>query len=169
MYGRSHPGGRLFWGGLKAFADGSLGSRTALMWEPYSDAEAVHGPQDGATSRGGDVEGGAETAEGEGCDAEGALGGPSRCGQRAIGRQELIELTSLAVRAGMQVRVTPGKGSGGAVQKINKWGEGMLTGSPMTVRYLCAVPTASTTKTARAKVAAVGLSSSRVEPIRTPM
>ncbi len=35
--GRAHPGGRLHWGGLKAFADGSLGSRTALMKEPYAD------------------------------------------------------------------------------------------------------------------------------------
>lgn len=35
--GRAHPGGRLFWGGLKDFADGSLGSRTALMQEPYAD------------------------------------------------------------------------------------------------------------------------------------
>lgn len=35
--GRAHPNGHLYWGGLKAFADGSLGSRTALMKEPYSD------------------------------------------------------------------------------------------------------------------------------------
>ncbi|KAL6764041.1 amidohydrolase family-domain-containing protein [Haematococcus lacustris] len=35
--GRAHPGGHLFWGGVKEFADGSLGSHTALMWEPYND------------------------------------------------------------------------------------------------------------------------------------
>ncbi len=35
--GYSHPSGRLFWGGVKAFADGSLGSCTALMQEPYED------------------------------------------------------------------------------------------------------------------------------------
>lgn len=35
--GRSHPRGRLHWGGLKDFADGSLGSRTALMHQPYAD------------------------------------------------------------------------------------------------------------------------------------
>jgi hypothetical protein len=35
--GKGHSSGRLFWGGVKEFADGSLGSRTALMWEPYSD------------------------------------------------------------------------------------------------------------------------------------
>lgn len=35
--GRRHPRGRLLWGGLKEFADGSLGSRTALMWAPYAD------------------------------------------------------------------------------------------------------------------------------------
>lgn len=39
----AHPGGRLYWGGLKDFADGSLGSRTALMREPYTDDAATHG------------------------------------------------------------------------------------------------------------------------------
>lgn len=34
--GTAHQGGRLFWGGVKEFADGSLGSRTALMHEPYA-------------------------------------------------------------------------------------------------------------------------------------
>lgn len=47
-YGKAHHGGRLFLGGAKMFLDGSLGSRTALMWEPYSDAEPS-GP-DGAPS-----------------------------------------------------------------------------------------------------------------------
>lgn len=37
-YGRGHSSGMLFWGGVKEFADGSLGARTALMWEPYVDA-----------------------------------------------------------------------------------------------------------------------------------
>ena len=41
--GRAHQGGHLHWGGLKAFADGSLGSRTALMKEPYSDDPNTHG------------------------------------------------------------------------------------------------------------------------------
>ena len=41
--GRAHPGGRLFWGGLKDFADGSLGSRTALMQEPYADDSDTKG------------------------------------------------------------------------------------------------------------------------------
>lgn len=31
------------WGGLKGLADGSLGSRTALFWEPYTDAPDTHG------------------------------------------------------------------------------------------------------------------------------
>jgi hypothetical protein len=43
LQGRGHSGGRLFWGGVKEFADGSLGSRTALMWEPYSDDGASSG------------------------------------------------------------------------------------------------------------------------------
>ena len=37
------PGGFLFKGGLKDFADGSLGSRTALMQEPYSDDNSTCG------------------------------------------------------------------------------------------------------------------------------
>ncbi|DBA97126.1 hypothetical protein WJX77_007862 [Trebouxia sp. C0004] len=41
--GRAHPGGHLHWGGLKAFADGSLGSRTALMREPYADDPTTRG------------------------------------------------------------------------------------------------------------------------------
>lgn len=42
-HGTAHPGGRLYWGGLKDFADGSLGSRTALMQEPYADDTATRG------------------------------------------------------------------------------------------------------------------------------
>lgn len=34
--GAKHPGDRLRWGGVKEFADGSLGSYTALMHEPYA-------------------------------------------------------------------------------------------------------------------------------------
>ena len=39
---RVHPSGRLWWGGVKEFADGSLGSHTALMWEPYADVGPEH-------------------------------------------------------------------------------------------------------------------------------
>lgn len=35
--GKAHPKGRLTWGGVKEFYDGSLGGRTALMHKPYSD------------------------------------------------------------------------------------------------------------------------------------
>ncbi|KAG2447703.1 hypothetical protein HYH02_007163 [Chlamydomonas schloesseri] len=35
--------GRLFWGGLKEFVDGSLGSHTALLWQPYADDPAYFG------------------------------------------------------------------------------------------------------------------------------
>lgn len=41
--GKSHPGGRLHWGGLKDFADGSLGSRTALTHQPYTDDPSSRG------------------------------------------------------------------------------------------------------------------------------
>jgi predicted amidohydrolase YtcJ len=41
--GYAHPGGRLYWGGVKAFADGSLGSRTALMHAAYADAPGQRG------------------------------------------------------------------------------------------------------------------------------
>ena len=37
--GRVHAGGKLSWGGVKEFYDGSLGSRTALMHEAYEDEE----------------------------------------------------------------------------------------------------------------------------------
>lgn len=36
--GSHHPSGRLVWGGVKEFADGSLGSSTAVMWRPYADS-----------------------------------------------------------------------------------------------------------------------------------
>eukprot|EP00873_Tetraselmis_striata_P008162 jgi/Tetstr1/428426/TSEL_018440.t1 len=39
--GWAHPGGFLTWGTLKAFADGSLGSRTAKMHEPYDDTPST--------------------------------------------------------------------------------------------------------------------------------
>ena len=35
--GTAHPSGLLHWGSLKDFIDGSLGSRTALMHQPYAD------------------------------------------------------------------------------------------------------------------------------------
>ncbi len=41
--GTRHPGGRLHWGGLKGFVDGSLGARTALLHAPYTDAPGYHG------------------------------------------------------------------------------------------------------------------------------
>lgn len=40
---KAHAGGFLFRGGLKDFADGSLGSRTALMQEPYADNNSTKG------------------------------------------------------------------------------------------------------------------------------
>jgi predicted amidohydrolase YtcJ len=41
--GKQHPGGHLSWGAVKEFADGSLGSRTALMWQPYADDPTTSG------------------------------------------------------------------------------------------------------------------------------
>eukprot|EP00882_Tetradesmus_deserticola_P005072 GHRQ01005344.1.p1 GENE.GHRQ01005344.1~~GHRQ01005344.1.p1 ORF type:complete len:554 (+),score=202.48 GHRQ01005344.1:614-2275(+) len=35
--GTHHASGRLIWGGVKEFADGSLGSSTAVFWRPYAD------------------------------------------------------------------------------------------------------------------------------------
>lgn len=40
-HGTRHSSGKLLWGGVKEFADGSLGSRTALMHAPYSDMDAA--------------------------------------------------------------------------------------------------------------------------------
>ena len=41
--GTSHAEGRLHWGGVKDFVDGSLGSRTALMHQPYTDDPTTSG------------------------------------------------------------------------------------------------------------------------------
>eukprot|EP00884_Botryococcus_braunii_P021613 jgi/Botrbrau1/8135/Bobra.0308s0027.1 len=41
--GTQHPGGRLYWGVLKEFADGSLGSRTALFHQAYADEPSSRG------------------------------------------------------------------------------------------------------------------------------
>lgn len=41
--GKRHPKSRLFWGGMKEFADGSFGSRTALMSQPYKDDPSTNG------------------------------------------------------------------------------------------------------------------------------
>lgn len=41
--GRRHRLGRLQWGAIKDFADGSLGSRTALLIEPYTDDNSTQG------------------------------------------------------------------------------------------------------------------------------
>ena len=41
--GTSHASGRVHWGHVKAFHDGSLGSRTALMHQPYSDQHGNSG------------------------------------------------------------------------------------------------------------------------------
>lgn len=41
--GRGDTGGFLTWGGVKAFMDGSLGSRTALLHSPYHDHAETSG------------------------------------------------------------------------------------------------------------------------------
>jgi predicted amidohydrolase YtcJ len=43
--GFMHPGRRLQWGGVKEFSDGSLGSHTALMHEPYAGRVGAGGTQ----------------------------------------------------------------------------------------------------------------------------
>ncbi|GIM11474.1 hypothetical protein Vretimale_14968 [Volvox reticuliferus] len=102
IHGRAHPGGRLFWGGLKEFADGSLGSRTALMWEPYSDSGGGGGDGCGGGGGGG---GGGQEAVAAGAAREAPTSEPSPCGQRGLALSELRELTAAAVRAGLQVAV----------------------------------------------------------------
>ena len=42
-HGSAHSSQRLFWGPLKAFADGALGSATALMYEPYAHQPHTRG------------------------------------------------------------------------------------------------------------------------------
>ncbi|GIL61849.1 hypothetical protein Vafri_16260, partial [Volvox africanus] len=104
VQGRAHPGGRLFWGGLKEFADGSLGSRTALMWEPYSDSDSGGGYGGGGYGGGGGGGGGQE-AVAPGAAGEISSPDPSLYGQRGLALSELRDLTSAAVRAGLQVAI----------------------------------------------------------------
>lgn len=52
LYGTHEPSGHLYWGGLKEFADGSIGSSTALFQEPYENSETrseEHGVRNIAT------------------------------------------------------------------------------------------------------------------------
>lgn len=50
-HGTSEATGYLFWGGLKEFADGSLGSSTALFHEPYVGSEGQEGVRNIATAK----------------------------------------------------------------------------------------------------------------------
>ncbi|KAI8464094.1 MAG: amidohydrolase family-domain-containing protein [Monoraphidium minutum] len=74
--GYAHPSGRLFAGGAKAFADGSLGSRTALMHADYADAPGERG------ARMGDLEGLRRGAAG--ADAAGLQVAVHAIGDRAV-------------------------------------------------------------------------------------
>ena len=97
--GYAHASGRLFWGGVKEFVDGSLGSCTALMHEPYLDCG-------GSGSRGGD---GGSVVDGSvggepPTEAGGAAGGAAGHGILMIGLAELQGLVEGADKAGLQVR-----------------------------------------------------------------
>ena len=83
--GRSHPTGRLFWGGVKEFLDGSLGSCTALMYDPYLKGSCGTKP-------------GVEQA------ATGEVEGGGGYGLRMVEFDELIGLVEAADEAGLQVR-----------------------------------------------------------------
>ena len=100
--GYAHPSGRLFWGGVKEFADGSLGSCTALMREPYS--RGVCGHAEGA-------EQGTRADEG-GHDAGGDGGVPYGYGRRMIETERLRWLVVVADNAGLQGREGSGEGVG---------------------------------------------------------
>ncbi|PNH07380.1 hypothetical protein TSOC_006160 [Tetrabaena socialis] len=94
--GRAHPGGRLFWGGLKEFLDGSLGSHTALMWRPYADAQ----PQLAQGAAGGDARADAGAA-GAAAAAERVDAHP--CGVRMLADSELRARLRGAIGAGLSV------------------------------------------------------------------
>lgn len=91
--GYAHASGRLFWGGVKEFADGSLGSCTALMHEPYlaCGADGSVDPHQPPVEAGGT--GGGETG-----------GVAAGRGIRMIDVTELQGLVEDADRAGLQVR-----------------------------------------------------------------
>lgn len=77
---------RLAWGGVKEFVDGSLGSNSALFWEPYLDAAPAAAP------------GGARDADGDECSRR-----PAACGTRTVAADELAALVRGAAGAGLQV------------------------------------------------------------------
>lgn len=96
--GHAHASGRLFWGGVKGFADGSLGSCTALMREPYVAGAC------GSLTRGPE-----EEDVGEDKDAAAASGGDGAAskgyGLRLIDMARLGDLVEHADKAGLQVRM----------------------------------------------------------------
>ncbi len=78
----------LHWGGLKAFADGSLGSRTALMWEPYTDHNTHSTPAIAS----------ADTGASE-------ASGPPEYGTRMMSLSEIESLMQGADAAGLSVAI----------------------------------------------------------------
>lgn len=106
--GTSHPhSSRLTWGGVKEFADGSLGSNTALMWDPYLDtapaptAAAAGGGSDSSSSSRCDA------SEGQCSDIDSSSSSSSgrSSGTRIIPTDELLQLVKGAATAGLQVAV----------------------------------------------------------------
>lgn len=92
--GYVHPSGRLFWGGVKEFADGSLGSCTALMHQPYASCAPGHANDTQHSD-------GSQGDSDSGC--EGSDGAAGRCGIRLIEPEQLEQLVMAADRAGLQV------------------------------------------------------------------
>lgn len=118
--GFSHPHSDfLLWGGVKEFADGSLGSSTALFWEPYLDAspansstlttEDTNASVTSAAAASGTCENtnacsaGAVTSSSSSSGHDGCSG--HSCGTRTIPTAELAVLVRRAAGAGLQVAV----------------------------------------------------------------
>ncbi|KAG2492348.1 hypothetical protein HYH03_009296 [Edaphochlamys debaryana] len=111
--GRSHPGGRLHWGGTKEFVDGSLGSHTALLWQPYADVPlpppAVPGISKAASPAAEPGVGAEEAAAGAAAGARSAADAERRWvaayGQRMVGDTDLRAELRGVVAAGLQSAV----------------------------------------------------------------
>lgn len=98
--GTRHPGGKLMWGGVKEFYDGSLGSRTALMHERYSDQNHTIGQSDGDGRSDNTDNTSRENNEGEAEEEEKQL-----VGTRTVDKAVFKEQLEGAHKAGLQIAV----------------------------------------------------------------
>jgi predicted amidohydrolase YtcJ len=99
--GTRHSRGKLMWGGVKEFYDGSLGSRTALMHEPYRDQNN----DDSSSQLSGRSGGGGDVTTGTGREIEKEQAEEQLFGTRTVDRAVFREQIQGAHKAGLQIAV----------------------------------------------------------------